>query len=96
MAQTAVHLVENVFPQVPVREWVVSLPKRLRYFLHQDADLVHRVLRIFLSILEQALISNSPAAPAQARFGAITFVHRFGSALNTNLHFHCCVDQRGL
>ncbi len=21
----------------------------------------------------------------------MTFVHRFGSALNANLHFHCCV-----
>ena len=35
MAETAAHLVDHVFPRVPVRQWVLSLPKRLRYFLHQ-------------------------------------------------------------
>jgi hypothetical protein len=31
MDETAAHLVDHVFPQVPVRQWVLSLPKRLRY-----------------------------------------------------------------
>jgi len=34
MAQVAAHLVDNVFPKAPVRQWVLSLPKRLRYYLH--------------------------------------------------------------
>jgi len=25
------------------------------------------------------------------RLGAVSFVHRFGAALNAYLHFHCCV-----
>ena len=33
MAQTAAHLVDRVIPPVPVRQWVVSVPKRLRGFL---------------------------------------------------------------
>ena len=37
MAQTAAHLVDHVIPPVPVRQWVISVPKRLRCFL---ADLV--------------------------------------------------------
>jgi hypothetical protein len=49
------------------------------------------VLRIFLAEVEAALRLCSPDAPSGARFGAVTFVHRFGSALNANLHFHCCV-----
>jgi hypothetical protein len=32
MAETAAHLVDHVFPPLPVRQWVLSLPKRLRYF----------------------------------------------------------------
>ncbi len=44
MAQTAAHLVEHVFPQVPVLQWVISFPKRLRYFLHRDKALTGRVL----------------------------------------------------
>lgn len=33
MAETAVHLVDHVFFQVPVRQWVLSFPKQLRYLL---------------------------------------------------------------
>jgi hypothetical protein len=33
MAQTAAHLVDHVIPPVPVRRWVISVPKRLRCFL---------------------------------------------------------------
>ena len=91
MAETAAHLVDHVFPRVPVRQWVLALPKRLRYFLQRDTRLVNPVLRIFLAEVEAALRCCSPDAPSGARFGAVTFVHRFGSALNANLHFHCCV-----
>ncbi|KIG14059.1 Transposon-like protein [Enhygromyxa salina] len=31
MADVAAHLVDEVFPEVPVRQWVCSLPWRLRY-----------------------------------------------------------------
>ena len=34
MAATAAHLVDHVIPHVPVRQWVLSVPKRLRPFLH--------------------------------------------------------------
>ncbi|MBM4201290.1 MAG: IS91 family transposase [Gammaproteobacteria bacterium] len=91
MAETAAHLVDHVLPQVQVRQWVLSLPKRLRYFLHHDPRLVNPVLRIFLAEVEAALRAGSLDAPSGARFGAVTFVHRFGSALNAHLHFHCCV-----
>jgi hypothetical protein len=30
MAQTAAHLVDHVIPPVPVRQWVISVPKRRR------------------------------------------------------------------
>lgn len=33
MADTAAHLVDRVFPEVPVRQWVLSLPFHLRYRL---------------------------------------------------------------
>jgi len=73
---------DHVFPQVPVWQWVLSLPKRLRYFLRHEPALIGPVLRIFLEAAEDRLKASSPDAPADARFGAVTFVHRFGSALN--------------
>lgn len=90
-AETAAHLVDELFPQVPVRQWVLSFPKRLRYFLGRDANLLNGVLRIFPDSVEKALQSCCPDAPDDARLGAVTFVHRFGSALNGNIHFHCCI-----
>jgi hypothetical protein len=51
--------------------------------------LIGPVLRIYLEAVEDRLKACSPGASAGARFGAVTFVHRFGSTLNANLHFHC-------
>jgi hypothetical protein len=35
MTETAAHLVDHVFPPLPVRQWVLAVPKRLRYFLQR-------------------------------------------------------------
>ena len=43
MADTAAHLVDRVFPEVPVRQWVLSLPYALRYRLVYDAARTRRL-----------------------------------------------------
>jgi hypothetical protein len=48
MADTAAHLVDRVIPQVPVCQWVLSLPYALRYRLAYDSGMVTEVLRVFL------------------------------------------------
>lgn len=42
MVQTAAHQVDHVFPKVPVRQWVLSLLKRLRYYESRLYDENHR------------------------------------------------------
>ena len=74
MAETAAYLVDHVFPQVPVRQWVLALPKRLRYFVHRDAELAGHVLNVWLRALEHRLRAGSPGAPSTARFGAVSFI----------------------
>jgi len=49
MADTAAHLVDRVFPRVPVRQWVLSFPHALRYRLAYDSELVTDVLRVFIA-----------------------------------------------
>jgi hypothetical protein len=39
MAQTAAHLVERVIPWVPTRQWVVSVPVPLRYWMASSQEL---------------------------------------------------------
>lgn len=48
MAQSAAHLVDHVLPEVPVRQWVLSMPWRLRYLLASDPALCRAVRRSFL------------------------------------------------
>jgi hypothetical protein len=55
MAQTAAHLVDHVIPPVPVRQWVISVPKRLRCFLADRPNAVAALTRIFISRVERLL-----------------------------------------
>jgi hypothetical protein len=90
MAETAAHLADHVLPRVPVRQWVLSVPKRLRYHLQHDREALNSALRILLDAIEQYL-RGSLGASTQARIGAVAFIHRFGSALNEHTHFHVVV-----
>jgi hypothetical protein len=91
MAETAAHLVDHVLPRLPVRQWVLSLPKRLRYYLQHDREALNSTLRILLDEIERHLRAHSPGAGPDARAGAVAFIHRFGSSLNQHTHFHVCV-----
>ena len=82
MVETAAHLVDHVFPRLPVRQWVLAVPKRLRYFLRDDAELQGALLRIFLDEVERCLCAHSTGCGDTARSGAVAFIHRFGSSLN--------------
>lgn len=39
MVETAAHLTDRVLPDLPLRQWVLAVPKHLRYFLQRDPDL---------------------------------------------------------
>ncbi len=41
MSDTAVHLAQKVIPEVPVRQWVCSLPWRLRVLLGKSEPRTH-------------------------------------------------------
>lgn len=95
MSDTAAHLVDRVFPRVPVRQWVLSLPFALRYRLAYDAQMVTQVLGIFTRTVFASLIRRARefGGLQKAQCGAVTFIQRFGSALNLNVHLHMlCMD----
>jgi hypothetical protein len=45
-----------------VRQWVLSVPKRLRYFMQRGGATLNMVLRIFLRVIAQTLHIHSPGA----------------------------------
>jgi hypothetical protein len=91
MVEVAAHLSDQVLPPLPVRQWVFSLPKRLRPFLPRDPSLTGAVLRVLLRAIRTLLRKRCPGAPAQAQLGAVSFLHRFGSSLNPHFHFHIVI-----
>src|SRR5256712_11594279 len=90
MAQTAGHLVEQVIPWVPVRQWVVSVPMPLRYWMAASQDLtatVHTIIRTTIAqyYVNQAVTRGMERQKVQP--GSVTFIQRFGSALNLNVPY---------
>jgi hypothetical protein len=53
MTQTAAHLADHVIPPVPVRQWVISVPKRLRGMLADRPAAVAALTKIFLDEIER-------------------------------------------
>jgi Transposase zinc-binding domain len=51
MTASAARLVDGVLPRVPVRQWVLSLPYRLRYLLAWDHGLARAVLAVSVRVL---------------------------------------------
>ena len=91
MAQMAAHLVECVLPWVPTRQWVVSVPIPLRYWMAASQELTAKVHTIIRTTIGQYYVNQAVTQGherATVHPGSVTFIQRFGSALNLNLHFH--------
>ena len=88
MVETAANLVENVIPLVPVRQFVISFPKRIRHYL-QTHHVLQSVLRVVIDEITKRLIIC--AAKPGGKIGAISFIQQFGNTLNFHPHFHLIV-----
>ena len=93
MGELAAHLVDGVLGGLPVRQWVLTLPFRLRYRLAYD----HRLCRAVLGVFVRALLGfeqrRARVLGVRGRAGAVTAIQRCGSALNANPHFHTLVAE---
>jgi hypothetical protein len=54
MAQAGAHLIDNVLPDAPLRQWVFTVPFPLRMLLAKDAALLSSVIRILVGVLERS------------------------------------------
>ena len=78
MAERAAHLVDQVFPEVPVRLWVLSRP---RYVLAWDHALCRAVAGVFVRAVLGSLRRRARLAGAEGgRGGAVAVIQRFGAA----------------
>jgi len=90
MVDTAAFLVDEVIPdEAPVRQWVLSLPYRVRFLCAHDPAALAAVRRIVVRAVsgyyERTAKRLGKPLP---RAGAVAFVQRFDSGLRLNVHFH--------
>ena len=88
MAETAALLSDEVFPDVPLRQWVISFPFPLRYLFAAHPHAMSKVLSIVHRVISSHLIHKAGHSLKEGATGAVTLIQRFGSALNLNIHFH--------
>ena len=89
---------DGLLPMVPHRQWVLVLPKRLRYFVHRNPVLAGEISRILggalarfyreRSMREDRLRLDKTAAP-----GLVVVVQRFGERVNRHVHFHVAASD---
>lgn len=92
MIETSAHLVDHVFPEAPVRQWVLSFPWPLRLLFASRPDALGRCLAVIVRAIQTDLARRAGLMAASgARTGVVTLIQRFGSALNLNVHLHMLV-----
>ena len=91
-SELAATMVDHLFPEVPVRQYVLTFPFPLRLWLASRKELLAKVCRLVCTIIKEFIIKNSshqgPSYFENFTTGMVCFVQRFGSALNLNPHLH--------
>jgi hypothetical protein len=95
MSDTAERLVDQVYPRVPVRQWVPSLPIEIRYRLGHDGALLGALphpfpehLNAFCGVRVRGLGHD------HGRPRGLAFVQLFGSSLHLNPMGRMCRHAR--
>jgi hypothetical protein len=89
MANSAAFLVDRVVPDVPVRQYVLTLPYELRKLVAFKADVLTAVARIFVeSVFASYRARAKRSGVAASQGGAVNFVQRCGSSVNLHVHYH--------
>ncbi len=86
MSSTAVHLVERVLPDAPLRQWVVTFPQPLPRLLGWRPELLQRVLADLARVLESDLRRRTGVQ--SGKIGMVSFVQNFTSDLRCFVHIH--------
>jgi hypothetical protein len=93
-AEAATHLTENILPTAPYRQFVVSFPFPMRYWLNSNKKLFAKIHSLIIKAIHKHYIDAAKALGVKdPKPGSITFTQRWGSALNLNPHLHIlCLD----
>jgi len=89
MADTALHLTEHVMPEVPYRQWTLSLPYALRLQVVSEPKALSDVVSILLRcIFAWQRHRARRAGVREPLTGSVTFLQLWGSYLQLTPHAH--------
>lgn len=94
-ALTGKHVVEQVLPEAPYRQWTLSLPFRLRWPALKHPRVLDVVLQVLLQRIAatQRRVARRLGVPGRLHVGAVSFTQYFGSTLQLTPHLHVlCPD----
>ena len=93
-AEAAAHLIDNVLPLVPYRQFVVTFPIPMRYWILANAKLYASVHRSVIREIHRDYKTKARALGIKNTTpGSISFTQRWGSACNVHPHMHVlCPD----
>ena len=92
--ECASHLIDNVLPFVPYRQVVVSFPIPLRHWMNWNKKLLGKIHRLVIDEISRYYMGKAKELGIHSpKPGSITFLQRFGSAADLNIHAHIlCAD----
>ncbi len=94
MVEESAHLVDSVIPQVPVRQWVLTLPYALRYILAWNLRACTAVLGALMRTITRHCRKRAKRDGIElGHIGAIGVCQRFNAALHLHLHWHVLVSD---
>jgi hypothetical protein len=89
MSELAAHLADHVLPDVPIRQWVLSLPYKVRYLFARHSDLCREARGIFARAVQSFYCRRArDEGIALGRCGSVVHTQRFDSALRLDVHWH--------
>ena len=94
MADTALHLTEHVMPDVPYRQWTLSLPYAVRLQVVSEPQALSDVVSIYLRcIFAWQRHRARRAGVHKPHCGSVTLLQLWGSTLQLTPHAHAWVPD---
>jgi hypothetical protein len=88
MSERAWQISDEMLGNVPVRQWVLSLPPRVRALCAWDAPLRHSVGTIFARAVLADYRRRAQRCGIGGQSGSVTVLQRFSQTLSLHIHYH--------
>ncbi len=85
----SLHLVSQVLPKVPYRQWTITFPRSIRFLLARDKKLLSKIFSCVIRPIfswQRKQVKNEGFEEVYP--GAVGLLQNFGGALNANFHAH--------